>query len=182
MDNLARNQSVKRLTNLWDYIATRCCDVWSECPKERLVRRYARQSGSKIKFKLAADVLVLVRYWKSGEKCEQLTDTFVKVTELNARVKESNVSRESCHLANDDGLALFKELSISMDNLESKLFTVIEERSASMSEMRIIIIIIIIKFVTNVKQYNTTVYDMCDRNKEQNFHPNYYLIPLLTMY
>jgi hypothetical protein len=34
---------------------------------------------------------------------------------------------------------------------------------------------IIIKFVTNVKtlqQYNTTVYDMCDRNKEQNFHPN----------
>jgi hypothetical protein len=39
----------------------------------------------------------------------------------------------------------------------------------------IIIIIIIIKFVTNVKtlqQYNTTVYDMCDRNKEQNFHPN----------
>ena len=36
-------------------------------------------------------------------------------------------------------------------------------------------IIIIIKFVTNVKtlqQYNTTVYDMCDRNKEQNFHPN----------
>ena len=38
-----------------------------------------------------------------------------------------------------------------------------------------IIIIIIIKFVTNVKtlqQYNTTVYDMCDRNKEQNFHPN----------
>ena len=49
----------------------------------------------------------------------------------------------------------------------------------------IIIIIIIIKFVTNVKalqQYNTTVYDMCDWNKEQNFHPNYYLIPLLTMY
>ncbi len=44
----------------------------------------------------------------------------------------------------------------------------------------IIIIIIIIKFVTNVKQYNT-VYDMCDRNKEQNFHPNYYLIPLLTI-
>ena len=38
-----------------------------------------------------------------------------------------------------------------------------------------VIIIIIIKFVTNVKtlqQYNTTVYDMCDRNKEQNFHPN----------
>ena len=46
----------------------------------------------------------------------------------------------------------------------------------------VISIIIIIKFVTNVKQYNTTVYDMCDRNKEQNFHPNYYLIPLLTMY
>ena len=46
----------------------------------------------------------------------------------------------------------------------------------------VVIIIIIIKFVTNVKQYNTTVYDMCDRNKEQNFHPNYYLIPLLTMY
>ena len=39
----------------------------------------------------------------------------------------------------------------------------------------IIIIIIIIKFVTNVKtlqQYNTTVYDMCDRNKKHNFHPN----------
>jgi hypothetical protein len=162
-------------------MATRCRDAWSECPKGRLVRRYARQSGSKIEFKLAADVLVLVRYWKSGEKCEQLTDVLVKVTELNARVKESNVSRERCHLATGDGLALFKELSISMDNLESKLFTVIEERSASMSEMRIIIIIIIIKFVTNVKQYNTTVYDMCDRNKEQNFHPNYYLIPL-TMY
>ena len=118
-------------------MATRCRDAWSECPKGRLVRRYARQSGSKIEFKLAADVLVLVRYWKSGEKCEQLTDIFVKVTELNARVKESNVSRERCHLATDDGLALFKELSISMDNLESKLFTVIEERSASMSEMRI---------------------------------------------
>jgi hypothetical protein len=39
----------------------------------------------------------------------------------------------------------------------------------------LLLLLFIIKFVTNVKtlqQYNTTVYDMCDRNKEQNFHPN----------
>ena len=50
-----------------------------------------------------------------------------------------------------------------------------------------VIIIIIIQFVTNVKTILTlknTIIEyiyMCDRNKEQNFHPNYYLIPLLTI-
>ena len=52
------------------------------------------------------------------------------------------------------------------------------------SKLTFAFVIIIIKFVTNVKtlqQCNTTLYDMCDRNKEQNFHPNYYLFPLLTI-
>jgi hypothetical protein len=62
---------------------------------------------------------------------------------------------------------LFHDLTIKSPNL-----TIFDKISAKTTS---IIIIIIIKFVTNVKtlqQYNTTVYDMCDRNKEQNFHPN----------
>ena len=66
-NTLSRNCSVKRLTTLRDYAATLCREGWTEYPKERPVRRLARQSGPKVEFKLAGDILEL-SYWKSGEE------------------------------------------------------------------------------------------------------------------
>lgn len=48
-----------------------------DCPKGRLVRRLARQKGLKVESKLAADIIELIWYWKSGEETQQLKEMFV---------------------------------------------------------------------------------------------------------
>ena len=88
-NTLSRNCSVKRLITLRDYAATLCLEGWTECPKGRLVRRLARQSGPKVEFKLAVDILERIRYWKSGEENQQLREIFVKTGE-SLLVKSTN--------------------------------------------------------------------------------------------
>ena len=124
---VSANNSVKRLTKLRDYAASLCRKERTECPKGRLVRRLAKQKGAKVEFKLATDIIELIRFWKSGEENQQLREMFVRP---NDSVVLS--CTDSTSARGDETI----DILCCMEKLESKLMAVTAESSASISAMK----------------------------------------------
>ena len=78
INNLVKQFSLKQLTHLRDVLTKLCRETWKDCPTGKLVRRVARKGGAKVVTKFATDIVELLKFWKSGEITQQLSEMFVK--------------------------------------------------------------------------------------------------------
>ena len=78
INNLVKQFSLKRLTHLRDVLTRLCRETWKDCPTGKLVRRVARKGGAKVETKFVTDIVELLKFWKSGEITQQLSEMFVK--------------------------------------------------------------------------------------------------------
>ena len=73
------------LVDLRDTVLQVVQSKWNTCPKGKLLRRITRSGGTTASEKLAQDIVLLVKFYESGEVSQGLTDIFQKVrnTELS---------------------------------------------------------------------------------------------------
>lgn len=127
INNLSKKYSLKRLTNLRDSVASLCRKAREECPKGRLVRRLARQVGPKVEVKLANDIVVLIKYWKSGEETQQVQDLFYK----------SNLTPDAnSSVIIDDGRVSSEDLLRCMENIEAKIVETSTRHKAEIDKLK----------------------------------------------
>ena len=118
------------LVDLRDKVLQVAQSKWNTCPKGKLLRRITRSGGTTTSEKLAQDIVLLVKFYESGEVSQGLTDIFQKVrnTELSYVLDREN--------DNNAEQPTLKKVLEMLEELEAKFVESCIQHKAEISKLK----------------------------------------------
>ena len=120
----------ENISDLRDKVLQLARSKWSCCPQGKLMRRITRTGGTSASEKLAQDIVLLVKFYESGEATRELKDIFHKVRITDFSHALGHASENASEQIN------LKKLLTIIEDLEAKFAESEVEHKAEIDKLK----------------------------------------------